>query len=504
LIEGTEECDGSNLGGETCVTQGFVGGSLGCQADCTFDTSLCTGVPVCGDNTAEGVEVCDGTDLAGEDCVSQGFTGGTLACTANCTFDTSGCTGGPVCGDNIAEGTEVCDGTDLAGENCVSQGFTGGTLACTDNCTFDTSGCTSGPVCGDGVAEAPEDCDGTDLADEDCVSQGFTGGTLACTANCTFDTSGCTSGPVCGDNVAEAPEVCDGSDLGDATGLTCAYFEFTGGTLACNATCDNVDLTACAGGPPGWTCPVWWYGDAECDCGCGVIDLLDCADGTVASCDYCGEPGSCSPLFSDCPGDIDPTQNSLCLGGTAVCGDGVAEPPEQCDGVDLQGLDCTDSGFTGGTLGCMANCTFDTSGCTGGPVCGDDTVQWPELCDGTDLGFWTGATCVDFYFVGGTLVCNATCDNLNLTACTGGPPGWTCNVLYYDAFDGCDCGCGVIDPDCIDDAVASCEWCDDEGSCSPIFSGCPGDIDPDQNWLCGTGGTGGAGGMPGTGGSGGA
>ena len=678
LIEGTEECDGSNLGEETCVTQGSVGGSLGCQADCTFDTSLCTGGPVCGDNTAEGTEVCDGTDLAGENCVSQGFTGGTLGCLADCTgFDTSGCTGGPVCGDNIAEGTEVCDGTDLAGENCVSQGFTGGTLACTDNCTFDTSGCTSGPVCGDGVAEAPEDCDGTDLADEDCVSQGFTGGTLACTANCTFDTSGCTSGPVCGDNVAEAPEVCDGSDLGDATGLTCAYFEFTGGTLACNATCDNVDLTACAGGPPGWTCPVWWYGDAECDCGCGVIDLLDCADGTVASCDYCGEPGSCSPLFSDCPGDIDPTQNSLCLGGTAVCGDGVAEPPEQCDGVDLQGLDCTDSGFTGGTLGCMANCTFDTSGCTGGPVCGDnvinqatevcdgtdlgpftgatcedagftggtlacnatcdnvdltacaggppgwtcpvwwygdaecdcgcgvidlldcadgtvascdycgepgscsplfsdcpgdidptqnslclggtavcgdgvaeppeqcdgvdlqgldctdsgftggtlgcmanctfdtsgctggpvcgdDTVQWPELCDGTDLGFWTGATCVDFYFVGGTLVCNATCDNLNLTACTGGPPGWTCNVLYYDAFDGCDCGCGVIDPDCIDDAVASCEWCDDEGSCSPIFSGCPGDIDPDQNWLCGTGGTGGAGGMPGTGGSGGA
>jgi hypothetical protein len=168
LIEGTEECDGIDLAGESCVTQGFVGGSLGCQADCTFDTSLCTGVPVCGDNTAEGTEVCDGTDLAGEDCVSQGFTGGTLGCLADCTgFDTSGCTGGPVCGDNIAEGTEACDGTDLADKNCVSQGFTGGTLACTANCTFDTSGCTSGPVCGDNVAEAPEACDGADLAGEE-------------------------------------------------------------------------------------------------------------------------------------------------------------------------------------------------------------------------------------------------------------------------------------------------------------------------------------------------
>ena len=96
LIDGTEQCDGINLRGESCETQGFVGGTLGCAADCTaFDVNGCTVGPVCGDNVDELPEVCDGTDLAGEDCASQGFAGGTLGCKVDCTgFDTSGCTGG--------------------------------------------------------------------------------------------------------------------------------------------------------------------------------------------------------------------------------------------------------------------------------------------------------------------------------------------------------------------------------------------------------------------------
>jgi beta-lactamase superfamily II metal-dependent hydrolase len=40
--------------------------------------------------------VCDGIDLAGQTCASQGFDGGTLACNANCgSFDTSGCSSSP-------------------------------------------------------------------------------------------------------------------------------------------------------------------------------------------------------------------------------------------------------------------------------------------------------------------------------------------------------------------------------------------------------------------------
>ncbi len=55
------------------------------------------GGPVCGNGIIESPEVCDGSNLGGETCQSQGFDGGTLACASNClSFDTSGCTtGGP-------------------------------------------------------------------------------------------------------------------------------------------------------------------------------------------------------------------------------------------------------------------------------------------------------------------------------------------------------------------------------------------------------------------------
>ena len=83
----------------------------------------------------------------------------------------------------------------------------------------------------------------------------------------------------------------------------------------------------------------------------------------------------------------------------------------------------------------------------------------------------------------GTLGCLEDCSGFDTSLCTGGPPGWTCDVLFYGTDDGCDCGCGAPDPDCLDGTVESCDFCDDEGSCNP-FPGCPGDINPTQNWLC--------------------
>ncbi|MDZ7726124.1 MAG: hypothetical protein U5L75_00905 [Candidatus Campbellbacteria bacterium] len=41
--EGTEECDGLNLGGRTCKKMGFEEGLLYCNSDCTINTSQCTG-----------------------------------------------------------------------------------------------------------------------------------------------------------------------------------------------------------------------------------------------------------------------------------------------------------------------------------------------------------------------------------------------------------------------------------------------------------------------------
>lgn len=54
------------------------------------------------------------------------------------------------------------------------------------------------------------------------------------------------------------------------------------------------------------------------------------------------------------------------IGGTvriSVCGDGVAEGPEQCDNTDLQGLTCSDLGYSGGVLTCDVSCQFEVIDC---------------------------------------------------------------------------------------------------------------------------------------------
>lgn len=42
VVETGEECDGASLGGKTCAGQGFVCGTLSCNADCTVNTSACS------------------------------------------------------------------------------------------------------------------------------------------------------------------------------------------------------------------------------------------------------------------------------------------------------------------------------------------------------------------------------------------------------------------------------------------------------------------------------
>ncbi|MBI2145868.1 hypothetical protein HYU22_00835 [Candidatus Woesearchaeota archaeon] len=45
LVEGSEQCDGTALNSQTCVTRGFASGTLRCTATCTFDTSSCVAAP---------------------------------------------------------------------------------------------------------------------------------------------------------------------------------------------------------------------------------------------------------------------------------------------------------------------------------------------------------------------------------------------------------------------------------------------------------------------------
>jgi len=88
----TEQCDLSNLGGQTCIGLGFIGGSLACTSGCQFDTSSCTGAaPASCNGTWDGASEdagvqCDGplpnngcsASCVCEDGFSQDFAGGCL------------------------------------------------------------------------------------------------------------------------------------------------------------------------------------------------------------------------------------------------------------------------------------------------------------------------------------------------------------------------------------------------------------------------------------------
>jgi|GEM_PF-6736171 len=70
------------------------------------------------------------------------------------------------------------------GTDCSSLDGGNSSMAC------NIQACSSSS-CGNNTIDAGEECDGTNLAGKACTNGGFTGGTLACSATCKFDTSAC-------------------------------------------------------------------------------------------------------------------------------------------------------------------------------------------------------------------------------------------------------------------------------------------------------------------------
>jgi len=65
-----------------------------CNADlgtCNTALTVCQ-ASMCGNSVAEFGEECDGANLQGASCVTEGFQFETVACSASCTLDISGCT----------------------------------------------------------------------------------------------------------------------------------------------------------------------------------------------------------------------------------------------------------------------------------------------------------------------------------------------------------------------------------------------------------------------------
>ena len=110
-VEGTEQCDGLDMGKytyQTCASLKYSSGNLSCNADCTLDTSACIGgttSSTCGNGTIQKYEQCDGINLNGKTCASLGYSGGNLTCKSNCSFDLTTCSN-LYCGDRICNNGE--------------------------------------------------------------------------------------------------------------------------------------------------------------------------------------------------------------------------------------------------------------------------------------------------------------------------------------------------------------------------------------------------------------
>ena len=348
VIESGEVCDGASLGGKTCSTQGFTGGTLSCSSSCQLNTSACTSTvaKVCGNKVIETGETCDGTTLGGKTCASLGFSAGTLACSSTCQFNTSGCTSASTstCGNKILETGEQCEDGTLNGQSCLTLGFDGGSLGCS-SCRFNTNACVNivADVCGNKVLESAEQCEAGTLNGETCQSLGYSGGNLGC-SGCHFNTNSCAVSPTCGNAIIDAGEQCDSWRFNRKT---CASLGYTGGTLKCKSTC-GFDTSGCTGSEPSVCGNGSLEGSEQCETGtlngqtCGSLGF----DGGTLGCSSCKfNTNACLKI----------TKN--------VCGNSILESGEQCEAGTLNGYTCSKLGFTSGTLGCTSSCQFSLSGC---------------------------------------------------------------------------------------------------------------------------------------------
>ncbi|MBI2897256.1 MAG: hypothetical protein HYY06_27105 [Deltaproteobacteria bacterium] len=201
-------------------------------------------------------------------------------------------------------------------------------------------------------------------------------------------------------------------------------------------------------------------GDAEPACPEGRIDCGDgvCSDlGTDRiNCGACGN--RCDQHF-DCEAG-----QCVCSGtpeecGEVVCGDRICsatESSENCpQDCGVVGAEWTcDPAWEGAGDGCDCGCgrpdpDCGREGCEGPDCCGVDA------CDGCDYCWPTTGVCTE-----------------------GELAAWTCSPTYFGTGDGCDCGCGIVDPDCTVAgctdanccALGACMGCDycwpDTGGCS--------------------------------------
>jgi hypothetical protein len=235
--------------------------------------------------------------------------------------------------------------------------------------------------------------------------------------------------------------------------------------------------------PDDWTCPPGLWRDGWCDCGCSANDV-DCSGND------CIEPGcligsSCQACFTvegswqSCVPEPDPAGWLYCEeswrgDGIPICDCGCGAPDPDC-----MGQGCWEPG-------CLKPSCQTRNGCNeAGLDPPDDCTQIGERqagwrCplgsygsgDGCDCGCGiadpdcAGSGCSESQCYENS--CHRCNDGAGRPySCAAADADWdngsVCSSVRFDADDGCDCGCGGPDPDCGTSEGCSERGCDDDG-----------------------------------------
>lgn len=358
LIDEGEECDGSDLNNATCVSLGYVSGSLGCTTSCRYNTSFCRSS--CNNACNTGDTRCNGNFL--ETCMADAQGCLVWANPLDCTTQEKVCddnSGVAVCADSCTdacvEGDKRCnfnilqlcqrgengctqwkDNQDCTLTNWVCTG-TGASSACTDPCNHE---CASGtpPTCtGNIVQTCITDTQGCRIwqSGEDCTVTGriCSGGACTCVHACSIGDSRCngTMRQTCTTDTQGCRIWADAQNCA-ASGQVC---DTSSGSALCVNTCTNT----CSSGA------VRCFGDILQNCqlqGSGCYDWTD-----TLNCAASGR--SCSDFTCVC--------NNECASGQVRCNGTMTQACQQ-DAYGcwhwVNGTDCAALGQTCEAGSCQA------------------------------------------------------------------------------------------------------------------------------------------------------
>jgi len=433
-IDRREQCDGRALGGATCYSLGYNGGSLSCNADCSYNVSMCVvnvtggagGSGGSGGTGGTGGQQCDSIDL--DSTVPQSVSGNTRSrpdrLEPSCgewgsgeqsyvfragrsgfyTFDTNGSNFDTVL--YLLQGD--CTGTELACNDdyddlqssvtmflreqqqvtVVVDGFGGDVGTFILNIGYHENEW----ICGNGVIDPGEECDGYNFGGLSCASYGYQFGSLYCDPmNCTISSLGCYSLPSGGSSGGGGSAGVGGS--GGSGGDSCASIDL--GSTIPQTTSGNT-----------------WDSPNNLHPGCVPNDGSEQSFTFTAS-------QSRTYIFDTAGSDFDTVlyvRQGDCHGVEIACND------------DSEGLLSRVSPFleAGETVTIIVDGFSSSEGFfvlninryENQTTCGDGVIQGSEQCDANNLG---GATCQSLGYQSGLLFCNLTNCRFDASMCGNSP-----------------------------------------------------------------------------------